>query len=176
MRTRPALRRTVSLTIVAALAVALTACSGGDGKITIGKASEAPVTTETTGETTEDTTVDTTPPEEATGDVSIPDMGTIPEGLPEDMAKCAELATAMSSMAMSAVGSPIPEETKAQIEQIRADLPDDIAKDLDTLVDAYTKLSEAGGDISKAAEAMSGPEFSAATDRLSAYFQQSCAG
>ena len=104
------------------------------------------------------------------------DFGTIPVCLFEAMAKYAELATAMSTMVMSAMGSPIPEETKAQIEEIRAGLPDDIAKDLDTRVYAYSKLSEAGGDLGKAAEAVADPKFTAASDRLSAYFQESCAG
>ena len=170
------MRTRLTALAVATFCFTLVGCSSGDGKITIGKAAEGASTTVVTDETTEDTTADSTESPGDSSEMSVPDLGTIPEGLPEDMAKCAELATAMSTMAMSAMGSPIPEETKAQIAEIRAGLPDDIAKDLDTLVDAYSKLSEAGGDLGKAAEAVADPKFTAASDRLSAYFQQSCAG
>ena len=54
-------------------------------------------------------------------------------------------------------------------------LPDEVRADLDTLISAYEKLSSSG-DISEAAGAVNSPEFTAASERLSTYFQNSCNG
>lgn len=161
--------RLASLTTAATLCVALTACGGAGGKITLSDA--APASTAPAADTAE-TTVPS--PDDTTSETAGTVPGAVP-GAPLDLAACTELAGVLSSMAMAATGSPVPDEMTSQIEEVRAGLPDDVRADLDVVIDAYAKLGEST-DFMDAAESINTAEFQAASERLGVYFEQSCAG
>lgn len=167
-----------SLLVAVTIAAALTACGGGDGKITIGKAGDPPVTSSEDSTADDTTTDDTTPGDATTDDTVMEDFGTIPDigDLPGNIEACVELATAMSSMAGSITGQSIPQESQDRIDEIKASLPDDVRDAVETVVSAYEKVGEAGGDFMEAADAVSSPEFEAATNRLSEYLAANCEG
>ena len=161
-----------SLLIVATLTATLTACGGGGGKITIGKAGDAPATTTGTVDdgSTDDTTTDDGSTDDTTG-MTIPDMGTLPTG--SEFGDCVELTSALAALASAMSGATIPPETQQQIDDVKSSLPDDVEKDFNTLVEGYKKFGE--GDIIEAGRVMSTPEFQAASDRMTAYIEKACA-
>ena len=165
-----------SILIVASLAVALTGCSDGGGKITIGASSKSPTTAVAADETTVDSGDSGDAPSGtipgSSGETVPEDLGTLPSGID----KCVALGQALSSLAASATGQSIPDSSKQEIEDAKSSLPENIQADVDIVVNAYEKLGTSGGDISKAAEAVSSPEFTKATDELQTYISGNCGG
>jgi hypothetical protein len=108
-------------------------------------------------------------------ETSIPGLDDLPD-LSEfgNLGDCMNQATAYASLAMSALGGKDSAATaEAAVEKLKQELPHDLSDDLDVLADAYRAVAEKG--IIDGAEAMDTPEFDAADQHISDYFEKTCA-
>lgn len=149
--------------------IALSACGGGGGKITIGEAaSGAPATTagdddsaatidEATDDALTDDTMadDTTPAESSDG------------GVEPNMDKCIEVSEAFSSIAGSA-SDMTPDGAQAALDKMKEVLPSDLRDDIQTMVDVYAS------NPSDIGEAVSSQDFIDANNAVTDYLAQIC--
>ena len=124
----------------------------------------------TTGSGSDDGSADDSTTEVPAVD-GIPDLGDLGG---EEFGACIELTSALSAMAGAMSGMEIPPEAQQQIDDVKANLPDDVEKDFEIIVDGYKKFGE--GDIAAASEAMSSPEFTKASDNMTKYIEEACSG
>jgi hypothetical protein len=116
-----------------------------------------------------------------------------------DAAECAEVAAAMAAaaQAMPAVMSGSAADLEQSIEQFQAfaeAAPEEIRDDMQTLAEGYAQIAQVLADadfdpasgqppspetiaaLEQASQALNSEEFTAAAERVSAYFESGCAG
>ncbi|HQF94269.1 MAG TPA: hypothetical protein PLS46_08925 [Microthrixaceae bacterium] len=154
--------------------LALSACGGGGGKITIGEAaSGAPATTAgnddsaaTIDEATDDALTDDALTDDTMADDTTPAESS-DGGVEPNMDKCIEVSEAFSSIAGSA-SDMTPEGAQAALDKMKEVLPSDLRDDIQTMVDVY---ASSPSDIG---EAVSSQDFIDANNAVTDYLAQIC--
>lgn len=164
---RIARRLVAGLLLVAGPASLVTACGGDDNKVTDAISA----------------TDDTVP-----AGATMPDLGdiTLPENLPVS-GECAELYQRFITALGSAGTGQSFDGLEEAFSSLSDSVPDDLKDDVETVADAYGQMAaviaDAGGDIGKAMAdpanqakiaAIGTPEVEAASDAISAYFEETC--
>ena len=164
--------RILSALVVACIATFLIAGCGDDsGNASGGNSTKELASTPGSGDSGSDTDTgsdsgssDDTLPD--IGDMSLPDMSDF-----DDLGDCMAAATAFGGLAAAAMGAG---DAESALDQLKADLPEELSDDLQTLADGYATLREQG--IIEGAEALDTPEFRTATERIAEYFEDECSG
>jgi len=69
-------------------------------------------------------------------------------------------------------GKEAAEQAEDALDKLKGELPDELHDDLETLAEAYAVLATEG--LMEGSEALDSPEFTEASDRISAYFEKEC--
>ena len=172
--------RLLVLLAASTLSVCLTACGGGDDKITIaGPAAQPDETTGTvapddngTVETgTDDSGTDEAGTDDTISGSDLPDFSEI-EGM-EGMQECMTVASAIAGMGGEAMGLS-PEESDQAVADAKDLLPDELEGDFDKLMTAFEALN--AGDMDAMEQIGSDTELEAASTRLQGYLEEICPG
>lgn len=151
------------------LALALTACGGGGGTITLGAPGQPSATTDSSdpGATaTDDPAADPAADQATTEDTVLGEDGAAAPG-GTDLDKCLAIGKAFSGIAGSA-GSMSPDEAQAAVGKMKSLLPPELSDDIQTMIDVYA------ADPSKVADAASSKAFLDANTAVTNYLTQIC--
>lgn len=87
--------------------------------------------------------------------------------------ECSKAYQAFIALSAAAFGSEADAKAaRSQLEDLKADLPDDLARDIDVLADAYAAIATEG--MVAAGEKMSTPEFERASKNIATFFENGC--
>lgn len=87
--------------------------------------------------------------------------------------ECSKAYQAFIALSASAFGSEADAKAaRSQLEDLKADLPDDLARDIDLLADAYAAIATEG--MIAAGEKMNTPEFERASTNIAKFFESGC--
>lgn len=87
--------------------------------------------------------------------------------------ECSKAYQAFIALSASAFGSEADAKAaRSQLEDLKADLPDDLARDIDVLAEAYAAIATEG--MVAAGEKMGTPEFERASTNIAKFFESGC--
>ena len=168
MRTRSA------ITALLVVAVALFAAACGSDTTSTNTASGGATTTAKATGNGSNNTMATLP-----GGVTLPGnvtMPSLPPGvtLPGNLNQCYQIAGTFAGLATLAMSGPDgAKKAQDQADALKAQVPSDLAGDVDNVAQAYATIASQG--LVAGGQALSDSKYSASFERLSNYFKTKCA-